>query len=364
MAGDIASSGPRFAPAPPLVMECFEVRGCWQRQKKKSECGPNEGVNWVADAARVQYTAENIVAAQSPTFYKAQGQIERIWWTVHDMSEENVWGGKKPQWQQVLAPRWEASQWVWCIFDYAANVWRVLDAVEDIVRAQLVDNLYACCTAKAIVYGCVCGQSGQNYKPCCPRGSGSGSGSGSGGCAGCNYKKIESRGEIIVCDMINTVSASPLKKRKNNKSPYYVAKGTCLYSKRFADCRQWEVLSFGGALGGEPKPPKKPPSKDPPPKKPPKKPPKHRNGSGGSGYVPPNVGAAYAEDWWRAIDGTWYYHQGKGNWYINKDGKWRYSENDGNWWIGINGSTYWSPEGALPTYWDPNTMFYFDRPTA
>lgn len=77
-------------------------------------------------------------------------------------------------WQRVLYPKYGVGQWVWCIYDYSASVWRVIDAYDDLVRFILKEPLKACKQARAEVFGIKC-----DSPPCGKRGSSTSSGSSS-----------------------------------------------------------------------------------------------------------------------------------------------------------------------------------------
>jgi hypothetical protein len=255
--GDVAQSGPRLAASPYPALAMFEISDCWRRKKPASIArGPTQGINWWAYARLVYYwfdptgsAADNTywdhpadaqtgqTAASSSNAVGGGDRLTPVWYSLRGPRTAGSSGGRSSYaWQRALYPRYEIGQWVQCLYDQAAGVWRVIDNYEQIVRFRLTEPLSPCGHAKARVFGpdrCASSASSSQSTSCICGGSQS------------SGMQPKWRGSITVHDAIGVVADSLHCCSTSSSGDVQVDAGTCGYAKRFADSRHWEVLRFG-----------------------------------------------------------------------------------------------------------------------
>ena len=179
----ISGGVPVLSPRPTSEIACFEICSCWRRRKEKRSIGPTLGVNWTCNAVLVPYWRDGTDGrAKHPDLYWQRLDIGphvtpvKLYWSIegppftpdesstaeHCADNQGSSGGSgsknggsgggsgsgsgsggggggegKHDWQTVLYPKYEIGQWVWCVFDYSAGVWRVIDAYDNLVRFRL-----------------------------------------------------------------------------------------------------------------------------------------------------------------------------------------------------------------------------------
>lgn len=176
------------------AIRCFEVASCWKRGNPPPNNGADLGLFWMCCAKEIGYwwgspdgssgsssspTSSSSSSAQCGTLPKestsdcdcsnvSQGsgdkQLHSYWADVQQVGvkpEHIFWAVAEPKdkngWQRALYPKYEIGQWVFCTFDYAANVWRVIDDYDPIVRFRLLQDLTGCGgSARAVVIGFPC----------------------------------------------------------------------------------------------------------------------------------------------------------------------------------------------------------------
>ena len=181
---DVSAAGTKITPPFGETLQCFEIRSCWSETNCPPANGANLGDFWVCDALPVVYwwgPASNGSESASTSIAKctAKGEyytplgsacteascgsgpgsnLDSFWEKVHmedTQLEKIMWAVASPngscEWKQAFYPKWSIGQWVWCMFDYAANVWRVIDAYDPIIRFRLIEPLNGCDKAKAYV---------------------------------------------------------------------------------------------------------------------------------------------------------------------------------------------------------------------
>lgn len=230
----------------PAKIACFEVRSRWHNTNEEGLSGASAGRYWWCDAKLVSYfwTRSSGSSSGDPeaqdTYWDAQhSETQRVYYGVTSVDEQDTW-------QQVLYSRFCLGQWMWCAYDYQADVWRVIDAYDSIVRFELLEPLVGCQFADAKVLGFVpdytsssSSSSAPPPPPPPPQPSGSSSSSvssssssSSSGEATC-WPSID-RGTIKIIDMMNIVRGT-------------LATGTRGWAKRMADSNCFEIMWTGAS---------------------------------------------------------------------------------------------------------------------
>ena len=140
------ASGNRLSTPLGAQLRCFEVRGCWKKWNPPPTIGASRGTFWVTDAKPVTYLWDT--DWHSHWECSENGPVP-IFWAVED-------DNKCDPWQRVLYPLYGIGQWVWCVFDYEADVWRVIHNYDPIIRFRLIEPMEGCCHARAYVLGYPC----------------------------------------------------------------------------------------------------------------------------------------------------------------------------------------------------------------
>ncbi len=276
LAGNYGYTGTNVGGDLPTLVKCFEIRSCWRLTNPTPTCGPSVGRFWVCDANPVVYynpPVSEFVEDENQTAYdKMDAEC------VHDTDEQIFLPVTSPdlegEWQDALQPLYGIGQWVWCVFDYNANVWRVLHAYDSIVRFRLLADCLGCEPAAAEVLAdtCTvqddCGSSSSgpsasgnfsstsdvsassasasastspsstsSQPPSCDCTSDDAS-SGSGGSQTCCTEQWTVLGTIQVTDRLNL---GPLMFPTTGHAP----SGAYGWAKRMADSQMFEVISFG-----------------------------------------------------------------------------------------------------------------------
>ena len=193
LAGNIGPQGIQMAADPPPRLRCFQIRSCWRRHNPPTNAGATRGLFWVCDATPVYYWWGNAVAEASsapgsscppddvvggsdapcsPVTPDASSSgppgssagalgVQNSQWKSYNETTERIFYAvqapdEAPVWQRVLYPSHGIGQWVWCVFDDEADVWRVLHAFDNLVRFRLIEPMVQCGRARAdaLGYGC------------------------------------------------------------------------------------------------------------------------------------------------------------------------------------------------------------------
>ena len=162
--------GVRITANPQVQLECFEILTCWEKTNAYPKPGGNKGRFWICKAKPVTYWEDTDQA----TYWDRTKQDgwRYIFWPVTGLDEEDDSSlsdstsasgldssgdcHESKQWQKTLYPLYGKGQWVWCVFDYSANVWRVIHNYDGLVRFKLTEELRGCGWARAEVVGYPC----------------------------------------------------------------------------------------------------------------------------------------------------------------------------------------------------------------
>ena len=162
-------------------IQCFEITGCWRKRNRPPKTGASQGRFWWCSAKPVIYwwgEAESASSSSSASSLECDltqeaaeeessassgdvGADLHSYWDCSENDETRIfWAVSSPEdkndWQRVLYPQFGIGQWVWCVFDYQSDVWRVLQPYDDLVRFRLKEPLEFCKTAQAWVVGYPC----------------------------------------------------------------------------------------------------------------------------------------------------------------------------------------------------------------
>lgn len=163
----------------PTQLQCFEILDCWKHTNPPPKTGASQGKFWVCNARPVTYLrgewaggsessggsadpcdlppepAESSSSASGDgsdlhTYWDASAyDTRRLFWAVSSPEDED-------DWQKVLYPLFGIGQWVWAVFDYQSDVWRVIQPYDSFVRFRLLEQMNGCSSAEAVVIGYPC----------------------------------------------------------------------------------------------------------------------------------------------------------------------------------------------------------------
>ena len=193
------SSGSSVIPPYLTNLQSFRICSCWKRREKNVWGGNVKGCYWVCEAIPVGYWREwkGLIGGkvvQPDSFWSipktnSHDLTTKIWFAVENSpcccsstsgEDTDVCGGTDPEceqtdWQSQVYPRFGIGQIVWCVYEYGAGVWRVIEAYDNIVEFQLQEPMIGChksaaawlletpCTEKS---QCTCASSGSADSPC------------------------------------------------------------------------------------------------------------------------------------------------------------------------------------------------------
>jgi len=178
---DVGTERIHLTGLPPTQLQCFEILDCWRKRNPPPKTGASQGKFWFCNAKPVSYwwgqyeggsassgssaepecdlTTEE-ESSSSAASSGAGGNLHTYWDIQPSDTQRIFWAVSSPEdegdWQRVLYPQFGIGQWVWCVFDYQSDVWRVLQPYDDLVRFRLKEPLEFCKTAQAWVVGYPC----------------------------------------------------------------------------------------------------------------------------------------------------------------------------------------------------------------
>ena len=237
---EIGANGIRLWTDPPPQLACFEITTCWKKTNKVPLRGPSHGCFWTCKAKLVTYWS----GPGLETFYKKSATHDywRIFYPAGppqgkqargteevpsamaaasgqtDAAPASIGSGSaavsnasaasgstapgptppgghppsacevKKGCQITFYPRFGRGQWVWCIFDYVAGIWRLLDGFDNMIRFRLLEPLTSCTSAMAEVVGFKCKEKcGGSSSSSSGQAGSQTSGSGQSGASGTNH---------------------------------------------------------------------------------------------------------------------------------------------------------------------------------
>jgi hypothetical protein len=115
--------------APPVAMECFEITGAWSPTNPPPLSGASQGLFWMCEANRAAYYLNQPSdSGDMDSYWSGHGLADeepmRIFWPYG--SPEDT-----PTWRAGIPPPAQIGDWVWCIYDYYAEVWVVVSQVRE-----------------------------------------------------------------------------------------------------------------------------------------------------------------------------------------------------------------------------------------